>query len=50
MSEEGYGEEEGVMWLLSDEGAAWILVKVNEMVEAITHDDRSGLVQEISKL
>lgn len=49
-SDEGYGEEEGMRWLLSDEGAAWILEKVDVMVEAIAHDDRSGLAQEISKL
>lgn len=48
--EEGYEQEEGVRWLLSDEGAAWILGKVNKMVEAITHDGRCGLVRENSKL
>jgi hypothetical protein len=49
-SEEGYGQEEGMRWLLSDEGVAWILEEVNKMVEAITHDGRCGLVRENSKL
>lgn len=44
------GVEEGVRWLLSDEGAAWVLIKVGKLAEAITHDGRNGLVRESSRL
>ena len=29
------GEEEGIKWLVSDEGCTWILEKVDELVEAL---------------
>jgi len=29
------GEEEGIRWLVSDEGCTWILEKVDEVVEAL---------------
>lgn len=31
----GAGEEEGVRWLVSDEGCVWVLEKVDEVVEAL---------------
>lgn len=34
-SEPGAGEEEGVRWLMSDEGCTWVLEKVDEVVEAL---------------
>jgi hypothetical protein len=49
-SEEGVGEEAGVRWLLSNEGCAWILEKVNEMVDAIFQDSRSGVIEVSPKL
>ncbi|KAF1972083.1 hypothetical protein BU23DRAFT_599789 [Bimuria novae-zelandiae CBS 107.79] len=30
------GEEEGIKWLVSDEGCTWVLQKVDEVVEAIS--------------
>ena len=29
------GEEEGIRWLVSDEGCTWVLEKVDELVEAL---------------
>lgn len=49
-SEPGVGEEEAVRWLLGDEGCMWILEKVNELVEAIEYDARSGRTPVSSKL
>lgn len=35
MEEKDAGEEEGIRWLVSDEGCTWVLEKIDEIVEAL---------------
>lgn len=44
------GEEEGIKWLVSDEGCTWILEKVDELVEALGGGHGSTFAPVKSKL
>ena len=44
------GEEEGIKWLVSDEGCTWILEKVDELVEALGGGQGSTFAPIKSKL
>lgn len=44
------GEEEGIKWLVSDEGCTWVLEKVDELVEALSGGQGSTFAPIKSKL
>jgi hypothetical protein len=44
------GEEEGIRWLVSDEGCTWVLQKIDELVEALGGGQGSTFAPVKSKL